>query len=91
MPQTMPKPASLAERLALRMCKRANAIGSTDASPHIAQMKRQSSAGVVSAAINIAVERGWLRREGDAYVVTPTGAGLGGARSGKRIGRVMPF
>ncbi len=88
MPQT---PASFtpAERLAAQICRFANARETADAAPALAQFRRRSKAA--GAAVKAALDRGWLRRNGDGYVVTPAGAALGRSRSGKRTGRVLPF
>jgi hypothetical protein len=91
MPQTTPAPLPPAERTAARICRRANAKGITDAGPAIAELTRRVGGDKADAAIKMAIERGWLRREADAYVVSPTGAELGAARSGKKARRVMPF
>jgi len=91
MPQTIPAPAPPAERLAARICRSTNAKGSTDAGPVIAELARRADIGAIGAALSIAQERGWLRRNGDDYIVTPAGAELGRPRWGKRPRRVMPF
>ena len=82
---------SAAEQLAVRMCRSLNARDATDAGPAIGELRRRSTAAVTDASIKAALERGWLRRDGDAYVVTAAGIALGRSRSGKRTGRVMPF
>jgi hypothetical protein len=79
------------DRIAARICRSVNAQGSTDAGPAIAALRQRSTATSVEAAIRVAIERGWLRRNGDAYTVTSSGVALGKSRSGKRTGRVMPF
>lgn len=89
MPQT-PTSLTPAERLAARICRSANAQDTTDVGPALAQVRRQSRA-TVNDAIKAALDRGWLRRDGDAYVLTPAGAALGRSRSGKRTRRVSPF
>lgn len=91
MRQTNPAPIPPAERLAARICKSTNAKGGTDAGPAIAEARRRANAAEVEAAIGVAVERGWLRRDGATYTIMPGGAELGGSRSGKRTRRVLPF
>ena len=88
MPQ-IPSSLTPAERLAARICRSANAQDTTDVGPALAQVRHQSRA-TVTGAIKAALDRGWLRRNGDAYVVTPAGAALGQSRSGKRTTRVLP-
>ena len=88
MPQT-PTFHTPAERLAAQICRFANARETADAGPALAQFRKGSKA--TGAAIKAALDRGWLRRDGDTYVVTPAGAALGRSRWGKRTGRVMPF
>ena len=90
MPQTSTT-LTPADRLAARICRSTNAKGSTEASPAIADLSRRTKIGEIGAALNAALKRGWLRRNGDAYVLTPAGAELGKSRSGKRTGRVIPF
>jgi hypothetical protein len=90
MPQTSAN-FTPAERLAARICRSANAQDATDAGPAIAKSRHRSRATVVEAAIKAGFDRGWLRRDGSAYVVTPAGAALGCLRSGKQTGRVMSF
>lgn len=91
MPETMPPPAPPIERLAVRICRLANAKGGTDAGPALDSVRAHMNAFNVSAAIKVAIERGWLRRDGATYAITPAGAELGGSRWGKRRRRVMPF
>ena len=90
MPQT---PASLtpAERLAAQICRLATARDTTDVAPVLAQLRQRARAAVTDDAITAALARGWLRRNGEACVVTPAGAALGRSRSGKRTTRVSPF
>jgi len=59
--------------------------------PAITELRRRMRAETVDAALAAAIERGWMRRAGRAYVVTPAGAELGTSRSGSRSRRVMPF
>lgn len=91
MPQTMPPPAPPIERLAARICRLTNAKGATDAGPALDAVRIRTNAAKVSAAIKVAIERGWLRRDGATYAVTPAGVALGGSRSGKRRRRVLPL
>ncbi|WP_428673803.1 hypothetical protein [Reyranella sp.] len=91
MPQTTPEPAQPDERLAARICRLANAKGVTNADAAISELRRRFGLVAMNDALQVALDLGWLRRDGATYVVTPTGAGLGASRSGKRPRRVMPF
>lgn len=90
MPQTSPF-LTPAERLAARICRLANAQDTSDAGPVIARFRQRSKAAVIEGAVKVAIDRGWLRRDGSAYILTLAGVALGRSRSGKRTGRVMPF
>jgi len=91
MPQTTPAPASPKERLAARICRLTNAKGGLDPAPAITELRRRMKAETVDAALAVAIKRGWMRRAGGAFVITPAGAELGTSRSGTRSQRVMPF
>jgi len=92
MRQPPPSPAPPLERLAKRICKAANARGANDASDTIALFKQRSKGTVVDAAIELAVEKQWLRFDGSAYTLTDAGAEMGSqSRRGPRPRRVSPF
>ncbi len=86
MPQTPDIPYTRGAVGRADICRLANARGTADIGPVLAQVRRRSSTTITSAAIKAALDRGWLHRDGDSYVVTPSGAALGRSRSGSEPG-----
>ena len=72
MPQTSTS-LTPAERLAARISKLANARATIDAGLAIAEVRRRARATVLNVVIKAGLDRGWLRQDGSAYIVTPTG------------------
>lgn len=91
MPKNISAPVPPIERLAARMIKLANAQGTRDIGRAVALLKRRAGIVAIDAAVNLAIEKGWLRRDGGSHTVTRIGVELGASRSGKRTPRVIPF
>jgi hypothetical protein len=80
------------ERLARRICTSVNARGVADASAAIAHYKKRTKHATVDEAVELAVEKQWLRREGSTCVLTEAGVELGAqSRSRPKVKRVSPF